>query len=61
VTFAEFRDRRRVFDIEGYTRQQFKAEVIPAWSPSSASPPLASAMAAVAAVCRWPWWLRWSP
>ncbi|KAB2902500.1 MAG: DEAD/DEAH box helicase, partial [Burkholderiaceae bacterium] len=29
VTFAEFRDRRKIFDIEGYSRQQFKAEVIP--------------------------------
>ncbi|MEG1875883.1 MAG: C-terminal helicase domain-containing protein, partial [Angelakisella sp.] len=33
VTFAEFRDRRRVFDIEGYTRQQFKAEVLPGLEP----------------------------
>ncbi|RGE46747.1 DEAD/DEAH box helicase [Comamonas testosteroni] len=33
VTFAEFRDRRRVFDIEGYTRQQFKSEVIPGMEP----------------------------
>ncbi|MEX8192051.1 DEAD/DEAH box helicase [Comamonas guangdongensis] len=33
VTFAEFRDRRRVFDIEGYTRQQFKSEVIPGLEP----------------------------
>jgi len=33
VTFAEFRDRRRVFDIEGYTRQQFKAEVVPGLEP----------------------------
>ncbi|NOK24257.1 C-terminal helicase domain-containing protein, partial [Corallococcus carmarthensis] len=24
VTFAEFRDRRKIFDIEGYSRQQFK-------------------------------------
>jgi hypothetical protein len=32
VTFAEFRDRRKIFDIEGYSRQQFKAEVIPGWS-----------------------------
>ncbi|OJX04326.1 MAG: DEAD/DEAH box helicase, partial [Burkholderiales bacterium 68-20] len=28
VTFAEFRDRRKIFDIEGYSRQPFKAEVI---------------------------------
>ncbi|MDR0224871.1 MAG: DEAD/DEAH box helicase [Burkholderiaceae bacterium] len=33
VTFAEFRDRRRIFDIEGYSRQQFKAEVIPGLEP----------------------------
>jgi superfamily II DNA/RNA helicase len=26
VTMAEFRDRRKIFDIEAYTRQQFKAE-----------------------------------
>ena len=33
VTFAEFRDRRRVFDIEAYTKQQFKPEVIPGLEP----------------------------
>jgi superfamily II DNA/RNA helicase len=33
VTFAEFRDRRRIFDIEAYTRQPFKAEVIPGMEP----------------------------
>ena len=38
VTFAEFRDRRRVFDIEGYTRQQFKAEVIPGLEPTQRFP-----------------------
>lgn len=38
VTFAEFRDRRRVFDIEGYTRQQFKAEVIPGLEPQQRFP-----------------------
>ncbi|WP_027015426.1 DEAD/DEAH box helicase [Comamonas composti] len=38
VTFAEFRDRRRVFDIEGYSRQQFKAEVIPGLEPVQRSP-----------------------
>ncbi|MEG2046002.1 MAG: DEAD/DEAH box helicase [Comamonas sp.] len=38
VTFAEFRDRRRVFDIEGYTRQQFKAEVIPGMEPQQRFP-----------------------
>ena len=38
VTFAEFRDRRRVFDIEAYTRQQFKAEVIPGMEPAQRAP-----------------------
>ncbi|MEF9947790.1 MAG: DEAD/DEAH box helicase [Comamonas sp.] len=38
VTFAEFRDRRRVFDIEAYTRQQFKAEVIPGLEPVQRAP-----------------------
>ena len=33
ITFAEFRDRRKIFDIEGYTHQQFKAEVIPGLEP----------------------------
>ena len=33
VTFAEFRDRRKIFDIEGYSHQQFKAEVIPGLEP----------------------------
>lgn len=33
VTFAEFRDRRKIFDIEGYSRQQFKAEVVPGLEP----------------------------
>ncbi|WP_353233586.1 DEAD/DEAH box helicase [Diaphorobacter ruginosibacter] len=38
VTFAEFRDRRRVFDIEGYTRQRFKPEVIPGLEPTQRAP-----------------------
>jgi superfamily II DNA/RNA helicase len=38
VTFAEFRDRRRVFDIEGYTKQPFKAEVIPGLEPQQRAP-----------------------
>jgi superfamily II DNA/RNA helicase len=38
VTFAEFRDRRRVFDIEGFTRQPFKAEVIPGLEPQQRAP-----------------------
>ncbi|MCJ0764174.1 DEAD/DEAH box helicase [Variovorax terrae] len=43
VTFAEFRDRRKIFDIEGYSHQQFKAEVVPGLEPqqrfSDARPP----------------------
>jgi superfamily II DNA/RNA helicase len=38
VTFAEFRDRRKIFDIEGYTRQQFKAEAIPGLEPQQRAP-----------------------
>ena len=38
VTFAEFRDRRKIFDIESYSRQQFKAEVIAGMEPSQRSP-----------------------
>jgi len=38
VTFAEFRDRRKIFDIEGYTRQQFKAEAIPGLEPQQRFP-----------------------
>jgi len=33
VTLAEFRDRRKIFDIEAYTRHPFKAEVIPGLEP----------------------------
>ncbi len=33
VTFAEFRDRRKIGDIEFYTKQPFKAEVIPGLEP----------------------------
>ncbi len=33
VTFAEVRDRRKIGDIESYTRQPFKAEVIPGMEP----------------------------
>ena len=33
VTFAEMRDRRRIFDIEAYSRQQFKSETIPGLEP----------------------------
>ena len=38
VTFAEFRDRRKIFDIEGYSRQQFNAEVIPGLEPQQRFP-----------------------
>jgi superfamily II DNA/RNA helicase len=38
VTFAEFRDRRRIFDIEGFTKQPFKAEVIPGLEPQQRAP-----------------------
>jgi len=38
VTFAEFRDRRKIFDIEAYTRQQFKAEQVPGLEPQQRPP-----------------------
>jgi superfamily II DNA/RNA helicase len=38
VTFAEFRDRRKIFDIEGYTKQQFKSETIPGLEPQQRFP-----------------------
>ena len=38
VTFAEFRDRRKIFDIEGYSRQQFKSEVVPGLEPQQRAP-----------------------
>ncbi|MDZ4146573.1 MAG: DEAD/DEAH box helicase [Burkholderiales bacterium] len=38
VTFAEMRDRRKIFDIEAYTRQPFKAEVIPGMEPQQRAP-----------------------
>ncbi len=34
VTLAEFRDKRKIFDIEAYTRQPFTAEVIPGMEPT---------------------------
>ncbi len=34
VTLAEFRDKRKIFDIEAFTRQQFTAEVIPGLEPT---------------------------
>ncbi|MGX5649891.1 DEAD/DEAH box helicase [Hydrogenophaga borbori] len=38
VTFAEFRDRRRIADIEAYTQQRFKAEVVPGLEPRERPP-----------------------
>ncbi|WP_295857143.1 DEAD/DEAH box helicase [uncultured Xylophilus sp.] len=38
VTFAEMRDRRKIFDIEGYSRQQFRAETIPGLEPQQRMP-----------------------
>ena len=38
VTFAEFRDRRRIMDIEQYSRQQFKSETIPGLEPQQRMP-----------------------
>jgi hypothetical protein len=38
VSFAEIRDRRRIMDIEQYTRTPFKAEVIPGLEPKQRFP-----------------------
>ncbi len=38
VTFAELRDRRKIFDIEAHTRQPFKAETIPGLEPQQRAP-----------------------
>ncbi len=38
VTFAELRDRRKIFDIEAYTRQPFKAETVPGLEPQQRAP-----------------------
>jgi len=38
VTFAEFRDRRRIGDIEAYTQQRFQAETIPGLEPRQRPP-----------------------
>lgn len=38
VTFAEFRDRRKIFDIESYSKQPFKAEKIPGLEPQQRFP-----------------------
>lgn len=37
VTFAEFRDRRKIMDIERFTQQTLKAEVIPGLEPQPKS------------------------
>ncbi len=38
ITFAEFRDRRKIFDIEAYNRQPIKAETIPGLEPQQRMP-----------------------
>jgi superfamily II DNA/RNA helicase len=38
VTFAEVRDRRKIFDIEAYSRQHFKSETIPGLEPQQRFP-----------------------
>ena len=38
VTFAEFRDRRKIFDIESYSHQHFKSETIPGLEPTQRFP-----------------------
>jgi len=38
VTFAEFRDRRKIMDIEHYSHQNFKAETIPGLEPQQRMP-----------------------
>ncbi len=38
VTFAEVRDRRKIFDIEGFTRQPIKSEVVPGLEPKQRIP-----------------------
>src|SRR6185436_2243202 len=35
ITFAEFRDRRKIGDIEHYSRQRFEAETIPGLEPKA--------------------------
>jgi superfamily II DNA/RNA helicase len=35
ITFAEFRDRRKIGDIEAYSKQRFQAEVIPGLEPKA--------------------------
>jgi len=38
VTFAEQRDRRKIFDIEAYSRQPIKADTIPGLEPQQRAP-----------------------
>ena len=38
VTFAQYRDRFRIFDIEAFTKQPFKADVIPGLEPQQRPP-----------------------
>ena len=38
ITFAEFRDRRKIFDIEAYSRQSIKADVVPGLEPQQRMP-----------------------
>jgi superfamily II DNA/RNA helicase len=38
ITFAEFRDRRKIFDIEAYSKQPLKSEVIPGLEPQQRAP-----------------------
>jgi superfamily II DNA/RNA helicase len=38
VTFAELRDRRKIFDIEAYTQQPIKSEVVPGLEPKQRQP-----------------------
>ncbi len=38
VTFAEYRDRFRIFDIEAFTKQPFKADVVAGLEPQQRAP-----------------------
>ena len=38
ITFAEFRDRRKIMDIEQFTRQQFNSETVPGMEPQQRMP-----------------------
>src|SRR3546814_17603459 len=39
VTFAELRDRRKIGDIEAYTRQRIHVETVPGLEPPQRPPP----------------------